>query len=562
MMKLRMENNVKLAQTRASIALLAIAGLALAGCASGDRGGNAGGSEGAGSGTELLQTTPKAAAEADKVTWNSTYGELANLDPVKAFNYPENTIVANLCEPLFQMQPDFSVQPNLATESDTKDGIVWTLGIRDDVTFWDGSPMTVDDVVYSINRHLDPAEGSYWGGGVVANIASVENSGANEVTITLKTADYTLPSSLSTIIGVVVQQAQREAAGENYGNPDTGVMCTGPLQFTPGNWKQGQSITLDRYDGYWNADKKAQAKQVEIGFVVDPTAIANGLSTGEIQGSYDVPLPALGQLSSSSTGTLFAGQGMQDMAIISTGEGLFGDPAVRRALTRATDRQAIADTVYEGTGTVSRSVIPQSVWDAIPDVAEQRDEKLPDLSYDIEAAKAELEAADVDLSQPIKIAYPSERSFYADILNEMSNGAKELGITLEPTGVPSAQFGAFFSDPEARKGFDGFVTTNYLSAPDPLLHLISVAKTGSDQNYAKFSDSKVDAALDAAIGESDPQKRAELTVEAEALIMAAQPWVPINDLAVRMYMDNSITGAPASFVYLYYPWAADLGATA
>lgn len=554
-----MENNVKLAQMRAPIALFAIAGLALAGCASGSRGGDAGGNAG---GQELLQTTPAATADADKVTWNSTYGELASLDPVKAFNYPENTIVSNLCESLFQMQPDFSVQPNLATEADTTDGKTWTLGIRDDVTFWDGSPMTVNDVVFSINRHIEPTEGSYWGGGVVSNIDTVAATGDSEVTITLKTADYTLPSSLSTIIGVVVQEAQRVAAGENYGNPETGVMCTGPLQFTPGNWKQGQSITLDRYDGYWNADKKARAKQVEIGFVVDPTAIANGLSTGEIQGSYDVPLPSLGTLSTSDTGTLYAGQGMQDMAIIPTGEGLFGDPTVRRALTLATDRQAIADTVYEGTGTVARSVVPQSAWDAIEGVAELRDEKLPDLSFDIEAAKAEIKDSGLDLSKPIKIAYPSERSFYADILNEMANGAKELGITLEPTGVPSAQFGGFFSDPEARKGYDGFVTTNYLSSPEPLLHLISVAKTGSDQNYSKFSDAKVDAALDAAMAEPDAQKRAELTVEAEALIMAAQPWVPINDLAVRLYMDNSITGAPASFVYLYYPWAADLGANA
>ena len=562
-MKLRMENNVKLAPMRASIALLAIGGLALAGCASGSRGGDA---DKASDSTKLLQTTPEAAAEADTVTWNSTYGELASLDPIKAFNYPENTIVSNLCEPLFEMQPDFSVQPNLATDSQTDDGLTWVFNIRDDVKFWDGTPMTVEDVVFSINRHIDPDEGSYWGGGTVANIDSVKATGDNEVTITLKSADYTLPSSLSTVIGVVVQQAQRETAGENYGNPDTGVMCTGPMKFTPGNWKQGQSITLERNDGYWDEDGMAMAKQVEIGFVVDPTAIANGLSTGEIQGSYDVPLPALSQLETSESGELFAGQGMQDMAIISTGEGVFGDPAVRRALTRATDRQAIADTVYEGTGTPSRSIVPQSPWDAIeesvPGIADMRDQDLPDLSFDIEAAKKELKDAKVDLSKPIKIAYPSERSFYADILNEMANGAKELGITLEPTGVPSAQFGAFFSDPEARAGYDGFVTTNYLSAPDPLLHLISVAKTGSDQNYSKFSDPDVDAALDAAIAESDDAERAKLTVKAEALIMEQQPWVPINDLAVRMYMDKSITGAPASFVYLYYPWAADLGASA
>jgi peptide/nickel transport system substrate-binding protein len=88
---------------------------------------------------------------------------------------------------------------------------------------------------------------------------------------------------------------------------------------------------------------------------------------------------------------------------------------------------------------------------------------------------------------------------------------------------------------------------------------VSVAKTGSDQNYAGFSDPAIDAALEAALAEGDPQRRAELTVEAEALVMQQQPWVPINDLAVRLYMDGAVTGAPASFVYLYYPWAADLG---
>jgi peptide/nickel transport system substrate-binding protein len=548
-----MENYVNLVKTRASIALLAVAGVTLAGCASGDRGGNGGADT-----SELLQVTPAAVGEIDKVTWNSTYGELASLDPIKAFNYPENTVVANLCESLFQIQPDFSTKPNLATSSETEDGVVWTFGIRDDVTFWDGKPMSVADVIFSINRHLDPEEGSYWGGGAADNIASIEQSGDWEITITLNEPNSVLPESLSTIIGTVVQQEQREAAGQNYGNPEAGVMCTGPFQV--GDWKQGQSITLDRYDGYWNQDRAAKAKQVEIGFVVDPTAIANGLSTGEIQGAYDVPLPALTSLAASTSGNLYYGQGMQNMAIIPTGNGAFGDPAVRRALTRATDRELISQTVYEGTGTASRSLVPDSSWTQFPEAEKMRDELLPDLSYDLEAAKEELKQANVDLSQPIKIVYPSERSFYADILNEMANGAKELGITLEPTGLPSAQFGAFFSDEEARAGYDGFVTTNYMSSPEPLIHLISIAQTGADQNYAGFSDPAVDAALLAAQGEIDPAKRAILTAEAEAMIMEAQPWVPISDLAVRMYMNEAITGAPASFVSLYYPWAADLGA--
>ena len=545
---------MKPAMTRASIALFAVASLALAGCASGSRGEEAAPKL---DDSGLLQVTPTAKGEIDRVTWNSTYGELASLDPIKAANYPENTVIANLCENLFQMQPDFSVTPNLAESFEVSpDSKSYVFQIRDDVTFWDGTPMTADDVVFSLNRHLDPAEGSYLASSF-ADVTSIEKTGDWEVTLKLSRPSTILDAELASNLGAVVQQKQRKAAGDNYGNPEAGVMCTGPFQ--AGEWKQGQSITLERYDGYWNTGKRAKAKEVEIGFVVDPTAIATGLSTGEIQGSYDVPLSALGQLSSAATGSLYYGQGMQIMAIISTGNGAFGDPAVRRALTRATDRQAIADTVYEGTGSPSRSIVPQSPWNRYPEVAELRDEKLPDLSYDLEAARAELKAAEVDLSQPIKIAYPSERSFYADILNEMANGAKELGLTLEPTGVPSAQFGAFFSDPEARKGYDGFVTTNYMNSPSPLVHLEEVAYSGSQLNYSGLSDPEVDAAIDAAYAESDPQRRAELTVEAEALIMQQQPWVPISDLAVRLSMDKSVTGAPASFVYQYYPWAADLG---
>lgn len=545
---------MKMAKMRVPLAMLGIASLALAGCASGSRdGGDARGE------TELLTTTPAASGDAGTVVWNSTYGELASLDPIKAFNYPENQVVSNLCESLFQQQPDFTVEPHLATEATTEDGTSWTIGIRDDVTFWDGSPMTVDDVIFSLNRHLDPEEGSYWSSGTTDNFESIEQTGEWEITIGLKQADAVLPESLSNILGVVVQREFREAAGADYGNPDGGVMCTGPLQ--AGEWKQGQHIVLDRYDGYWNADRAAKSASVQINFVVDPAAISNGLQTGEIQGSYDVPLPALGALSESENGSLFYGKGMQIMAIISTGNGAFGDPAVRRALTRATDREAITQTVYEGTATPSRSVVPDAPWSAFPDAAKTRDEALPDLGFDVAAAKSELEGATVDLTQPIKIAYPSERGFYADILNEMANGAKEIGLTLEPTGVPSAQFGAFFSDEEARAGFDGFVTTNYLSSPEPLLHLISVAQTGSDQNYSGFSDATVDAKLAEARGETDRDERAKLTAEAEGLIMQEQPWVPIADLWVRMYMDASITGAPASFVYLYYPWAAELGSS-
>lgn len=545
---------MKRTKLTAALGLATVVALTLSACA---RGGG-GTSGGAAPDDELLITTPAAKGEVDLIKWNNPYGEPYSVDPLQGTNYPENLITANLCDTLFQQQPDMTIEPHLAESFEVSEDLKsYVFQIRQGVTFWDGSPLTAADVAFSLQRHMNPEEGSVWSSSG-EKMQRVEVTGEHEVTVTLFEPDAIFPDNLASPFGAVVSREYREAAGADFGNPEALVMCSGPFRAV--EWKQGQSILLERYDGYWKTEKRAKARQVEIGFVADPTAIGAALASGEIQGSYDVPLPALAQLSQSTSGTLYNGAGAQLMAVISTGNGAFGDPAVRRALTLATDRQAIADTVYEGTARPAKSILSDAAWAIYPEAASLRSSKLPSFTYDIEAAKAALAEAKVDLSQPIRIAYPSERGFYADILNEMANGAKELGLTLEPVGVPGAQFGPFFSDPKAREGYDGFVTTNYPASSEPLRYLWSIAGTGSTQNFNGFSDAELDAVFAAAFAETEPKKALELTVQAEAMVMEQLPWVPVVALNSRLYMNNEITGAPASFVYLNYPWAADLGA--
>ena len=542
-------------KTLGAIAVCAVAGMVLAGCATGSRGGDGGGQ----GDKELLVTTPAAAGEVDFANWVLPYGEPTSIDPIKGFNYPENEVTSNLCDTLLQVQPDLEVKPHLASSYDEVDPQTYVFEIRDDVTFWDGSPMTMDDVVFSVSRSLDPNEGSFWAG-QAANVASVEQTGDWELTITLKEPDAIFAEVLSSPVGAVVQREFREAAGQDFGNPVGGVMCTGP--FSVKDWVQGQSMLLERNDNYWNEERKAKAKEFEISFTVDPSAISSSLASGETLGAYDVPLPALSQLAGSTSGQLLEGKGMQLYGVIATGDGPFSDPAVRRAITRATDRDAIAQTVYEGTASAARSLVPDAAWENTPGVADLRDDLLPDLSYDIEAAKAELEnvSSDVDLTQTIEVAYAAERTFHADILNEIAKGAKEIGIDFKPVGVPSAQFGAVYTDPEARAAYDGFITINYPPTPSTLSYLASIGGAGGDQNFNELDDPEINALIAEARSESDPDKRAKLTVELEGLIMQELPWIPVAQLNTRLYLDNSVTGVPASFVYLQYPWAADLGA--
>ncbi|KPN21533.1 MULTISPECIES: ABC transporter substrate-binding protein [Arthrobacter] len=532
--------------------------LAVASCSSGSGNGDAA-ADGKDRLAELAVTTEAASGELESATWNLPFGEPASLDPILAFNYPENTVVANICEGLMMIEPDFSVTPNLAESFDTQDGQTYVYQLRQGVTFWDGSPMTAQDVAYSLNRHLDPAEGSYWASDAVSgNVESIEATSDTEVTVTLKAPDWTFNSYMATPMGVVVSEEHRKATGEAYGTPQGGVMCTGP--FSVDEWQSGQSITLAKNEAYWNTDRTPKVNSLEIQFIVDPAAITNALVSGAIDGSYDVPLSAVSQLEAAGNGELILGKSMQMLAIIATGDGPLGDPAVRRALWTATDQQALSGTVFENTARPAVSLIPDGGWSFADDVFSSARAELPGAEADIEKAKEILADATADLSETITIVYPTERSYYADMISEFTRAGKEIGLDVQPQGVPSAQFGAFFSDPEARAGHGAFVTTNYMDVPDPLVFLRTIVQEGGSQNFSGYSNPEIEELLAKAEAASDETERAELTTEIEALAMADMPWLPVVDPAVRLFMSDRVTGVPASFAYLYYPWAADLGA--
>jgi peptide/nickel transport system substrate-binding protein len=506
--------------------------------------------------TNLATTTDAASSELDQVTWDLSYGEPESLDPIKSFNYPENTVVANLCEGLMQVQPDLTIKPNLASQVEQPDDRTYVYTLRQGVQFWNGDPMTADDVVFSLKRQLDPDEGSYWAGDVTGNIASVDKTGEDQVTVKLKNPDVTFNGYMSTPIGNVVEKSFRTRAGDSFGTPQGGVMCTGPYQLD--SWQKGSKLTIARNDSYWNTEKRAKTEKVVFRFIVDGGALSSALGTGGVDGAYDVPLDSVAKLRQSDSGALTLGRSLQIVAMISTGDGPLGDPRIRRALAMATDREAIAKVVYAGTATAARSVVPPGGWSYGDDVFGKTLQDLPDTKVDIEGAK-KLVAEAGSTSAPITIAYPAERQYYADILSEMANAGRKLGLTIQPKGVPSAQYGAFFSDPKARAGYGGFMTTNYMDIPDPLSFLRTMAIKGGSQNYNDYDNPAVADLLDRAAGTQDEHERAGLVGQALTMWEKDMPWIPVVAPAVRLYMDHKVTGAPASFCYLYYPWAADLG---
>src|SRR5262245_42705102 len=212
----------------AACALMAAAGGRSAGTAGSSGSGNVSPTKG------LHATTPAGTKPVPSVVW-AVYRDVNSLDPIFAFDYPENTADSLMCESLLRQAPDGALQPGLATVTHPNaTTAVYTL--RPGATFWDGHPVTPADVVYSLDRAADTKLGGFYTT-VFQRVKSIAATGSDQVTITLKQPDYWLDGELASMPGIVIEKSVAQQQGKNYGTPAGKIMCTGPYalkSWTPG----------------------------------------------------------------------------------------------------------------------------------------------------------------------------------------------------------------------------------------------------------------------------------------------------------------------------------------
>ena len=117
----------------------------------------------------------------------------------------------------------------------------------------------------------------------------------------------------------------------------------------------------------------------------------------------------------------------------------------------------------------------------------------------------------------------------------------------------------FFIDPKARAGIDGFLTVNYGDYADPAALLSTLVLPEGSQNYDKYDNKRVVALMNQARSTADPDKRAALIVKVEQITSKELPWIPDVQPTSLLLMNKKLSGATASFAYMFAPWADHLG---
>ncbi len=509
------------------------------------------------SGVHTVTTTPAGKGKVSSIVWDLPSGEPTTLDYVKSATYSPDLVVENMCTDLLRLTPTFGVKPALATSWYYTNSTTLVFKIRKGVYFWNGQELTAADVAYSMLRNLNPADepvnGAYY-----EYVKSITATAPYEVTVHFTTPDELFVKEMATISGAIAEKSYIEKVGKTFGTPKGGVMCTGPYELT--KWTAGNDIVLKANPHFWTSSYRPKISTITVKWVTSTSTLTSGLLSGEIDGVYGAPATSYPELETASDGKLYFGKSLIITELAPpTNTGPIGNVKVRQALSLAIDRTAVAKVIYGGAATPNEALTPPTAWTGAPSVYESAYSRLPSDKVNLSEAK-KLVSSVPHHTKPIVLAILAGDETQLELGTAVQQAGKEIGLDIKLDEMPSLDFDAAFFTASYRKGIDLIVDNGYLDVPTPLDYLGLWFPKGAIFDYTTYTSPTVNADLKMAIQNYTGKARAKLITSAQSLYMQDLIVIPVVNPDEGLFLNNSITGAPASFAYIYEPCFAKLAA--
>lgn len=481
-------------------------------------------------------STDNGKASDEKVVLNvHMNGDPVAIDPAFAYDNASSLVVNQITESLLTHNPDNTLKPNLCKSFEATDPCTYVYQIRDDVTFSDGTPMTMDDVIYSIQRHLDADLGSYmnW---FFANVTSVEATGEWEMTIKLAEPQATWQYVLATSAGMIVQKKFCEEHAGDVGTASVGIIGTGPFVFE--KWENGSKVILKKNENYWDKTAKTNVDEIIFSIISDDTTIATALKSGQVDFSWDFSSKLVETIQGFENVELksWSGMGIEYLAFNNMRKP-FDEVNVRKAIAYAIDLESIFDNVIKDSG-IKGDLLPMtdSLFTIEADRWKQYVAEHGGHVYDLDKAKEYLAASSVPNGFDFTMYVSQARSQAYDVALVIQQNLKALNInaeivTLTQDEVYAYQFGNFL-DADGIRDYDCLVTTWGADYPDPSANLdplFNIANIGAGgYNCAAYSNEEVDSLLNKAVTTTDESERMDLLFRACDIIVADEPYYVYN----------------------------------
>jgi peptide/nickel transport system substrate-binding protein len=342
-----------------------------------------------------------------------------------------------------------------------------------------------------------------------------------------------MPNDMSTIM-IVSARAAKGASTEDF-NAGKATVGTGPLRFV--RWQKGNRIELARFDGYWGP--KSPWERVSLRVITsDPTRVASLLS-GEVRAIENVPTADLARISKQPDLSVYrivshrimylhvdSNRDSSPFVTDKAGKPLAKNPLkdvrVRRALSKAINRQALVDRVMEGAARATGQLMPEGMFGYTPALKPE--------PYDPDGARKLLAEAGYPDGFALTLHGPNDRYVNDDqIAQAIAQMLSRIGITTRVETMPSAVYFTRANKLEFSLMLVGWGSdTAEASSPlKSLLATFSNEKGMGQANRGRYSSPKMDALLQQALATVDDAKREKLLQEATQVAMSDLGIVPL-----------------------------------
>ena len=470
--------------------------------------------------------------------------DVTTLDPHFVAAQPNLTVQQHIFEGLVGIDERGRVVPGIAVSWTTPDPLTWEIRLRKGVKLHDGSELTAEDVVFSLERPLT-IKGSP--GGYATYVRPIV---AKEIvdrhTLRLKTATPYGPllQDLALVL-IVSKRAAAQARGEDF---DSGKSAVGSGPFKLVRFSRGDRVELARHDAWWGG--KAAWDRVTLRIMPsDPVRTASLLS-GELDAIENVPTADLARLRKSSAHRLAqavswrtillhldqhraAPPGVTDKAGKPLAKNPFKDIRVRRAMSKALNRQAIAERVMEGLAVPAGNVVSPSVIGHDPEVKPE--------AFDPQGAKKLLADAGYPDGFTIRLSAPNNRYINDEqVAQACAQLLSRIGITTKVEAMPLA---VYFGKARAQEFGVALLGWGSLAADLALRSLAATPDANKGHgtwNWAHYSNPALDKLIVSSLATVDPGKREAAARAASAQAAREVAFIPLHYQVVTWAMKRSL----------------------
>jgi len=464
------------------------------------------------------------------------------LDPAKQVDYTQGMAAQNLYDEFVTVDTD-SYEPtaHIADSWEVEDdGATWVFTIRDDVTFTDGSSMTAEDVVYSMERMLNMEAGysSFW----LDYLDSSNVSARDEQTVVFE-FDQPYGPALATLVQFYIvnsEVVQENAQGGDYGNDYLQNNSAGSGAYILENWEEGTSIETTAYEDYWKGWEENSFDTFRSTVITEQSTIINtmGEGGGDMTDQY-MGTEAYRQMADMGNVRVPEVPQLQLFHLpLNTQKAPTDDVNVRKAIAYAFDYQSAVNDIIGG-GAVAAGPVPR-------EMAGHSDNIEP-MSQDLDRAQELLDQSDYTVEEINEIGLEhvvvagTELQRQIGLLNQSE--LSKLGIEVEINPQQWATITDRATDPEETAHITNIFHTAKMPSPDSHTYLMyHPSSFGSYISQSWYTTDEVTQVLEEARRTTDLQTRLERYQEAQELVVERMPSVYIANPPYRIGINKNVGG--------------------